>query len=344
MGDINDMYNVQCVVPGNGTRKRVRYDLDDNLYAKDIYVRPLGLIYPRYDLAQLSGANNNIKAFGAVGDGVTDDTAAFTAALALGIMINVPKGQYLTTAPLTFISGSGLIGELGATGILSSSNAAGAIMTLVDYGYIINCAFGYRGTNTTTNSWVSIAGSNIIIDGCRFGGNPLAATAPAFCLSFDTTGQYTYIENTLLKAASKCVRFTAAANRALLHGNVMFCVGAGTNCLDNTNSGALNEFVNNIWNHEGGVPTNHVVAAVAATFIGNRSTSSIAYTGAGLAASRILDTQSQSTGWDVTSVGADKTVAVDATTITATDPNIQDLAAVVNAIKAALISQGMTIA
>lgn len=40
---------------------------------------------------------NNVKYYGAVGDGVTDDTAAITAALATGYDIYFPLGTYLTT-------------------------------------------------------------------------------------------------------------------------------------------------------------------------------------------------------------------------------------------------------
>lgn len=47
------------------------------------------------------------------------------------------------------------------------------------------------------------------------------------------------------------------------------------------------------------------------------------------------------TGWDITTVGATKAQAINASTITATDGNIQQLAAVVNALKEDLINRGM---
>lgn len=52
----------------------------------------------------------SVKDFGAVGDGVTDDTAAFTAALATGKEVFVPAGTYGVTG-IVFSNGSRLRGE-----------------------------------------------------------------------------------------------------------------------------------------------------------------------------------------------------------------------------------------
>ena len=51
---------------------------------------------------------NSVKAYGAVGDGVTDDTAAIQASIDAAELVNgqvfVPAGRYRTTSPLTVTS------------------------------------------------------------------------------------------------------------------------------------------------------------------------------------------------------------------------------------------------
>lgn len=55
--------------------------------------------------AMISGALVNVQDYGAVGDGTTDDTAAFTAAAALGKPIWMPQGNYVVNSPVTITSG-----------------------------------------------------------------------------------------------------------------------------------------------------------------------------------------------------------------------------------------------
>lgn len=103
----------------------------------------------------------DVRAFGAVGNGVADDTAAIQAAIdsfgARGGPVCLPKGTYKTTATLTMKDGSALIGS-GKT-----HNASDPIQTFIDASYLTtvpavlfpNTAFGARvenlalkGTNT----------------------------------------------------------------------------------------------------------------------------------------------------------------------------------------------------
>lgn len=75
----------------------------------------------------------NVKnsAFGAVGDGTTDDTAAFNSAIAAGANIYVPAGTYLLTALTAFGTASKRIFGEGATSILKF-NTAGVGISLTN--------------------------------------------------------------------------------------------------------------------------------------------------------------------------------------------------------------------
>ncbi len=62
----------------------------------------------------------SVKAFGAVGNGTVDDTAAFRAAIATGATVYVPAGTYKITDVLTLNSGQRLIGAGRTKSILSA--------------------------------------------------------------------------------------------------------------------------------------------------------------------------------------------------------------------------------
>ena len=85
-GDIVDEFGVTLPAPGNGRAKRARIDAEGNAVFTDVWVRPNG-VYPRYNLTEASGASVSVKAYGAVGDGVTDDSAAFQAAFDSGASV-----------------------------------------------------------------------------------------------------------------------------------------------------------------------------------------------------------------------------------------------------------------
>jgi len=72
--------------------------------------------------------------FGAVGDGVTDDTAAIQAAINYaqsngGATVELPEGTYKTTSVLTIVSPVSLVGERGAS-IIAPNFATGAVLQM----------------------------------------------------------------------------------------------------------------------------------------------------------------------------------------------------------------------
>lgn len=288
----------------------------------------------------------NVKMFGAKGDGVTDDTQAFIDALNYfqpSCPVFIPEGVYVISGVLNIPTGSGLIGcSRGKAAFSWSSSVAGAaFITLNDYCVMMNLGFVYTGNVFTGNKYVSILGTRVIVENCDFG-RVAGIDTPGVCISFDSAQIASFISNNFLKANIKGIQYTAAAARHVIVNNYVVINGIpGSNCLDTTGAGVLNCYMGNFWSHEtGGGPTNHVVVGVAGTYVGNRSVNGIAYAGAGLTTSLLLDTVRRDTGWDTAVVGAAKT-AVNALTITATDPNMQALAAVVNGMKSALIQQGL---
>jgi parallel beta-helix repeat protein len=75
----------------------------------------------------------SVKDFGAVGDGVTDDTAAFQTAVNIaGGTINVPKGTYKLTSTVTVPGNVQIVGDgIGATIIDGSSLTTGFVFAFV---------------------------------------------------------------------------------------------------------------------------------------------------------------------------------------------------------------------
>lgn len=86
-----------------------------------------------------SGEGYNVKAFGAVGDGVADDTAALQAALLLGGKTYAPAGTYMTTAPLYLDGGTVFLGAgRSETKILKSATTVGTGSNLARSGAVVD--------------------------------------------------------------------------------------------------------------------------------------------------------------------------------------------------------------
>lgn len=106
MGDyVDDLGNVMPA-PGNGRPKRARIDKQGNFVAGGgVYAHNLAVSPPvRYDVGTSSGAAKSVQAFGAVGDGVTDDTLAIQAAFDAGGVIIFAPGTYLISSTLQITS------------------------------------------------------------------------------------------------------------------------------------------------------------------------------------------------------------------------------------------------
>lgn len=80
----------------------------------------------------------SIKDFGAVGDGLTDDTLAIQKALTAHQSVLIPEGTYLVTNTLTLATGQSLIGTGQGAVIKAQSNAFNTIEIPVGYTIIEN--------------------------------------------------------------------------------------------------------------------------------------------------------------------------------------------------------------
>lgn len=160
----------------------------------------------------INGAPANVLDYGAKGDGITDDSAAFTGAWTASNPQSafVPKGTYKVTGTITgnFYSVGGVTITGGSVNVVDvSQSVATSNRAAVRY-------------NTTTSVSIS-APQNILMGGFRFFGQYTKARAPAFPRS--GSGQKTVSLSTDLGAESSA------------HLNGWYAVFA---CADNTDSAA----------------------------------------------------------------------------------------------------------
>lgn len=111
--------------------------------------------------AMIQDAIVNVKDYGAIGDGVTDDTAAFQAAIATGIPVWVPIGEYKITAPL-LINEGGLFGE--AVGV------AGGQFSLLKFYNCTSATVGAIYTRIATQKSAFVRLENIYISASSWDG------------------------------------------------------------------------------------------------------------------------------------------------------------------------------
>lgn len=151
-------------------------------------------------LALLAASARNVKAYGATGDGTTNDTTAVQAALTAGGVVLFPPGTYLVTGLTSGASTTHIFG-LGNATIKSATDAA--ILT--------------------------VSADNLRIDNMRFLGDGKGATADA-----GKTGQHGIVLNEKYQA-----RITSCHFKDLGGGGVYVTATIGTNHPGNLISGCV---------------------------------------------------------------------------------------------------------
>jgi hypothetical protein len=131
----------------------------------------------------------NVKSFGAVGDGLTDDTAAIQAAVNASFGVYIPAGIYKCTATISLRSGSRLVGE-------ASGSAPGIPATQLDFS-TFNYGRALQGPPSGGGNGHGVTLSNVWIKGA-------AALVPEI-EGFPTVGYYAQSQNSGLSIVNTSI-------------------------------------------------------------------------------------------------------------------------------------------
>lgn len=192
-------------------------------------------------LVAAASAGVNVKAYGAVGDGIVDDTTAIAAAIAAAGANNTvifPKGTYLVTATLQMLAGQAFVGE-GGTGEGTSTikkGANGDLVNMIGRCRLENLNLECAGSTYTGRGIYVSAGFSQVIN------NVSAFNCVTYALEFQAvSGSGTFVTNFVANM------ITASADTA--------AIKAGENYPTN-----VPRFFQNIWLSNGKFDLTNTVA------------------------------------------------------------------------------------
>jgi hypothetical protein len=123
-------------------------------------------------LADLLGQSLDVRAFGAVGDGVTDDTVAIQAACANGGAVFVPDGIYMTSSAITLPSNTLLFGNGRGRSIIRAMAAhTGTVITNTGAAGAGNTGIVVRDIEVDGNKGARGSGANLVHFTCLDNGS-----------------------------------------------------------------------------------------------------------------------------------------------------------------------------
>lgn len=114
----------------------------------------------------------SVKDFGAVGDGVTDDTNAIQAAIDVvtvgGGIVFIPKGVYQVTN-ITLKDGVTLQGEGAFASVIRATSATATVVTMNASSFLRELKF-ISSVARTAGFYANVQGNGTVIDNCEFDG------------------------------------------------------------------------------------------------------------------------------------------------------------------------------
>jgi hypothetical protein len=148
-----------------GTYDNVPGINDINLNAAVVEYDPpfTGAVTSGYTVADKLSQTVSVKDFGAVGNGVANDTVAIQAAINTGDYVYIPAGDYLVGA-LTLVDNVQIYGE----GRLVSNNASTILTGTSKSGFTVSCRF--KGGNVAYYGIDLTSCTNFTIENCEFDG------------------------------------------------------------------------------------------------------------------------------------------------------------------------------
>jgi hypothetical protein len=193
----------------------------------------------------------SVKDFGAVGDGVADDTAAIQAALDAGKSVYLPDGTYAVTARLTLstpnvqIYGSGIIKPTATWTGVGTTKSLLTIEITASNATVNGLTFDSDDTviGSQINFQVESFAPQTIVTNCRFLNSVMIGGASGSCVAFRTTAPYcqaigNYTQNTngaIFVQGTKCV----VSNNVCVDPNDVGIVLNGPQCVGCVVSGNI---------------------------------------------------------------------------------------------------------
>jgi hypothetical protein len=149
----------------------------------------------------ITGAPLNVKDFGAVGDGVANDTAAIQAAINAGQNRQVvfPSGTYLVSTQISIISNIKIVGQGKESTTITANATINSIFYLENDSNVEITGIKFNGNNNTLSNiraYASSTASNVTIQNCSFTGTKNDATLNFACIEFSLTiagARYSYV-------------------------------------------------------------------------------------------------------------------------------------------------------